>query len=735
MNKPNKSIKSDSSGESRCIVPSCKNDSSAATTTLYHFPADRIIRSKWVEAVNSTGSDILSLEDNLQFVRVCSDHFSPDCFLQTAGRKLLKITSVPTLFGDAAAENGKRMQATPKAIREETKKLIEDVLNCTDGLDDPAMTKPTLMFRLKKFPQVCRLCLKAPKSRTKLMVPLDATEHVLDGASIKEFLYDIMPAGTAIDEDKQHLLPNAICMPCLELLRFFARFRSKITTVHLFMNSLVELKHFNSRPMINLFNDKADLLRRVMTDLDLCRLKYYSVEDLLDEFPLYDLASFEGFVIKEEEEDEDDDEEIQQSDHVIALELDQIYADECTAEELTELVKDHIKLTAPESAEAQPPTTKRRRNAVKNSGESCPRKKKIKYEAIETEEPMQCSKCSYSTNFVPNFEKHQRMHARRESRSYPCKNPTCALVFKTYREYYQHSLVAHKSFICETCGLTVSTKNALATHMKRHQKKYEHACPYCDQKRNTKHDMSIHIRKTHLNAMDTACRFCGMTFRGKTALDEHERIHGDHFGFPCKQCDKKFKRWRALTKHVKTVHENFRVICEYCDSSFVSKYHLNNHIEKVHGIQTRFVCDICLVTCTSQEKLDVHRSLHENPHESQCGTCLAVFTSMELSADHLCITYKDDYVCCGKDFRYHLMYNKHMYIKHGIKTNVRVKLVPGQMMGQMIALRKRIETCPKCEQTFATRTLKKQHMEICATVCDAEHQVTMGGITAPVEPE
>lgn len=29
------------------------------------------------------------------------------------------------------------------------------------------------------------------------------------------------------------------------------------------------------------------------------------------------------------------------------------------------------------------------------------------------------------------------------------------------------------------------------------------------------------------------------------------------------------------------------------------------------------------------------------------------------------------------------------------------------------SLQKRIETCPKCKQTFATRTLKKQHVETC----------------------
>lgn len=718
------------SGVIKCVVPWCKNDSSSTTAGLYYFPSDQTMRSKWIKAIDSTGCEIRNLGDNIECDRVCSDHFRAECFMQTGGRKLLKLRSVPSLFSHAAIENEKQKpmkiqnaptQASPQT--DKTLKLIEDVLNCTDGVKAPTMTKSNTMFRLNKFPHVCRLCLKAPKSKTQLMVPLNAKDYDLDGDSIEEFLYDIMPVTAELEKDKQHLLPNAVCMPCLELLRFFARYRSKITTVHLFMNSLVELKHFNSRPMKNLFSDNADHVRAVIKDLDLCRLTNYSVEDLLDEFPLYDLASFEGFVIKEETEDKDEVQEVQTSvkneDLVIDLDSDHFYADECTAEELSELM-------VPELAT----TIKRKRNAATSPGQSRPRKKKIKYDIIETVEPMHCSKCSYSTNLVPNFEKHKNMHTRRESRSYPCKNASCTEVFKTYREYYQHRVVAHKSFICETCGLTASTKAALAVHMQRHQKKYEYACPYCERKRNTKHDLNYHIKMTHMNAMDLACKICGMTYRGKHALEEHERTHGDSFNYPCKQCDKQFKRREALNKHIRTVHKKIRVFCEHCDSSFVSTYNLNNHIESVHGIQTRFVCDVCVLSCSSQHKLDIHRALHDNPHELQCGTCLAVFTSKELSADHLCITYKDDYVCCGRDHRYHFMYNKHMHIKHGIKTNVRVKPVPGKMIGEMIARRKRIETCPKCEQIFATRTLKKQHMEMCTAVADAEHKVASDEIAA-----
>ncbi|KAL9700474.1 hypothetical protein quinque_003915 [Culex quinquefasciatus] len=127
----------------------------------------------------------------------------------------------------------------------------------------------------------------------------------------------------------------------------------------------------------------------------------------------------------------------------------------------------------------------------------------------------------------------------------------------------------------------------------------------------------------------------------------------------------------------------------------------------------RFYCDICVQLFFSQETLDAHRVCHSAPKELQCGTCLSVFGSTDEMSDHLCITFRDDYVCCGKDLRYYKMYNKHMFIVHGQKTNVRVKADQSQLFGRIRCSRKRIEVCARCEQTFPTRTLKKQHMEIC----------------------
>ena len=73
------------------------------------------------------------------------------------------------------------------------------------------------------------------------------------------------------------------------------------------------------------------------------------------------------------------------------------------------------------------------------------------------------------------------------------------------------------------------------------------------------------------------------------------------------------------------------------------------------------------------DKLAEHKSFHENPKDLECGVCLVAFSSQDQFDDHLCITYRDDYICCDRDFKYHVYYNKHMFLAHGLKVNARVK--------------------------------------------------------------
>ncbi|XP_062542704.1 zinc finger protein 431-like isoform X2 [Armigeres subalbatus] len=537
-------------------------------------------------------------------------------------------------------------------------------------------------FRLKRFPHVCRMCLK-PNSNQSLMISLSTVDPVMGGKSIHDFIEDIMAPIMTFDQNKQQFLPQSICQLCLELLRFFARYYSKMTTLHLFMNSLIEVKHRNFDPIVDLFDTKSEHLRVLIKDLDLCSLDKYSMDDLLEEFPTYELASFDGFV-----EEESKDIEYQEP------------AEESTSE-AEHHQPDSIVTDVPDEVPLKGKKRKRR----------IPTKPKEPEKKLE--EALQCDKCPYSSYSKRCFQTHKLVHDLRKPKTCVCQKPGCSEVFQSRIEYRRHVQVAHKAYVCETCGLRCVSRFYLKNHMARHLKKYEHLCPYCKQGHNTNGDLLIHIRVMHLGVYSYRCDTCGMTFRKKATRDEHQLAHSEVYAYECLQCDKKFKKQQFLKNHITKVHDKVRLHCPHCTEHFGASYNLNNHIEKAHGIQVRFICDVCVQTFTSQDKLDRHRERHDKPHELECSTCLTLVASKEMLADHLCITYKDDYVCCGRDHRYHTMYNKHMLLKHDIRMNARVKPIPGKLMGEIRAKRKRVEMCMKCEKVFPTRALKKQHTEIC----------------------
>uniref|UniRef100_A0A1Q3F9H7 Putative c2h2-type zn-finger protein n=1 Tax=Culex tarsalis TaxID=7177 RepID=A0A1Q3F9H7_CULTA len=486
------------------------------------------------------------------------------------------------------------------------------------------------VFKLQKFPHVCRLCLEPDTGG--LMFSVDSADPAMDWATIREFLASFT---IPIAEEKALFFPQQVCLACMEMLRFFAKYRSKIVTVHLLMNALVELKHINSKPLVDLFDTKRESVREVLKDLKLCDKRDPTATDLIYEFQQYDLATF------------------------------------CT-EIKQELAASEVEVNEPTVTE--PP---RKRSYIKRA--------KPKAVADKSQEP----------------------------KTYHCKAEGCSEEFDNLHALKIHRTNTHKPFVCDTCGFRNHSRKLLQIHMERHLQERSYNCKYCQKAFKAHRDLGVHVREVHIASRKFICGTCGLEFRRKSILQDHELCHSDVYNYTCQICGKKFKRLATLRSHTKKVHGKPKHACSSCDKKFHVKYLYLDHVENIHGIKMRYFCDICVQLFYSQETLDAHKVSHNEPKELQCGTCLSVFDSAEEMSDHLCITFRDDYVCCGKDLRYYKIYNKHMFIEHGQKINARVKPDQSQLYGRIRCSRKRIEYCARCDQTFATRTLKKQHLEIC----------------------
>ncbi|XP_053687087.1 zinc finger protein 43-like [Sabethes cyaneus] len=531
------------------------------------------------------------------------------------------------------------------------------------------------------------------------MFLLDTVDTVLDG-NIQDFISSIT---FKIEKSKEKFLPRKVCQRCLELLKFFAKFRSKLYTIQLLMDSLVELKLSNPEPIKNLFQTKSEQLTVLFKDLDLCTKNDALVDDLINEFHEYRIAKM----------GQRDTSEI--SFEKIVFEHNYFYAEECTTTELSELLIEPVENELEPVVEiAGHPEGDQSYNQDESDRVECKNPKKVrkrirKYAGQRLAEPLQCSQCDYQSNYPARFEKHELSHSLR----YECRHPGCSKVFLSCRSRSSHYSSCHKAVVCETCGKQFMSNASLTTHRERHQNLLQYGCSFCGKKHNTKQDLRLHINNRHNAAHFYSCETCGLQFKRKSVLNDHVLIHSNRRDYKCDKCDKAFVRPATLKLHRQTVHDKVRFTCELCDESYVRKLKLQDHMEYVHRIQCKFPCDVCLQIFRDQSSLDAHRARHDNPTDQECGVCLAGFPNDDEVKTHLCITYRDDYICCEKDFRYHYAYNKHMLLKHGIRTNVRVKPIPNVLLGEIRAKRKRIESCPKCETVFATRNQKKLHMEEC----------------------
>ncbi len=51
-------------------------------------------------------------------------------------------------------------------------------------------------------------------------------------------------------------------------------------------------------------------------------------------------------------------------------------------------------------------------------------------------------------------------------------------------------------------------------------------CPYCDFSTATPYTVKIHIRRRHSEAKPHVCDDCGLTFKMRSELTKHVRVHG-----------------------------------------------------------------------------------------------------------------------------------------------------------------------------------------------------------------
>jgi hypothetical protein len=144
------------------------------------------------------------------------------------------------------------------------------------------------------------------------------------------------------------------------------------------------------------------------------------------------------------------------------------------------------------------------------------------------------------------------------------------------------------------------------------------------------------------------CVYCSQTFKTKSELERHMKIHAMPSSLKCNICDEVFPSSNILAEHklihCKVVQGN---VCTICKFSLKNETQFYFHAEQ-HGFQgANMQCVICRQTLMSTVELNMHAKFHfQNSHSFYtCCVCLKSFNTKENLVAKLNSSGRAYYVC------------------------------------------------------------------------------------------
>ncbi|XP_063317023.1 zinc finger protein 500-like [Pelmatolapia mariae] len=124
-----------------------------------------------------------------------------------------------------------------------------------------------------------------------------------------------------------------------------------------------------------------------------------------------------------------------------------------------------------------------------------------------------------------------------------------------------------KIVTCDICGKTFKFKSHMEQHYRVHTTQKPYACQTCGKCFIQSGVLSVHMR-THTGEKPYSCERCGKRFRHNCSFLAHMRSHTGEKPYPCNVCGNRFADSSSLKKHtvIHTAEKSF--LCERCSALY-----------------------------------------------------------------------------------------------------------------------------------------------------------------------
>ncbi|XP_065082007.1 zinc finger protein 664-like [Ochlerotatus camptorhynchus] len=202
--------------------------------------------------------------------------------------------------------------------------------------------------------------------------------------------------------------------------------------------------------------------------------------------------------------------------------------------------------------------------------------------------PFTCDVCNKQCKNSSHLHFHRRSHFTKDL-GYRCKH--CNRQFSSSGNCQKHIARVHtleKRYKCSNCPESFVYPRQLKIHQKQahpSQKHGPHDCTDCDDRFNSKQELSKHRNTAHYQKdRPHACDQCPSRFKQLGHLKTHKLTHSGAKPFACDRCEKRFRTGTDLKVHQRGMHSKEKPFrCEDCGKAFIVGYLLNQHRIKVHG--------------------------------------------------------------------------------------------------------------------------------------------------------
>ncbi|KAM8908731.1 uncharacterized protein AB9W97_005927 [Spinachia spinachia] len=274
--------------------------------------------------------------------------------------------------------------------------------------------------------------------------------------------------------------------------------------------------------------------------------------------------------------------------------------------------------------------------------------------------PLNCAEHSYGSLVVSAKDAEDSSVAYGSSAAF--SSPKCS--FHDLEESQVQPLADEEGFSCLDCEKSFKFRSLLKAHQRIHTGEQPFLCSQCGRRFSFNQSLERH-RQTHKTGRKYECLICGEFFKSVVAQREHKSTHMENGKYLCSECGRAFAWKSALVRHLKTHSEDAERVgrphkCARCDLGFSCVSYLNRHLQ-THQEDRVHTCN-CGKSFPYQAALTAHQRIHRKERPHACAQCGKGFLYKGGLLSHMKIHSEEmPFMCsfCGKSFKRERNMKKH----------------------------------------------------------------------------